>query len=200
MSMPPHDDSYKEEEDFAHDDNFDHPLTHGHPPFQPNDPARCAAAHQPTAANEVPPRQLAAPRKTDHSYVDYSTHSPSPYQYPTTKKSDNNFPAKLHRLISDPANSEAIQWQPHGRGASSLGSCAPLLILCRCIANSSAVWFFQFGFEAWKVLDKSLLVEVVIPKYFVQVCYWLRYCASLCIITLLIIPLFRQSMSPLLDS
>ncbi|KAL7474296.1 hypothetical protein ACHAW6_000276, partial [Cyclotella cf. meneghiniana] len=42
-------------------------------------------------------------------------------------------------MISDPTNSQAIQWQPHGR--------------------------------AWKVIDKDLLVEVVIPKYFVQTKY-----------------------------
>lgn len=65
------------------------------------------------------PRHIAPPRRTDHTYHDYATHTPSPYDYPVTKKSTSNFPAKLHRMISDPTNSQAIQWQPHGRGTSS---------------------------------------------------------------------------------
>ncbi|KAL7477761.1 hypothetical protein ACHAW6_003556 [Cyclotella cf. meneghiniana] len=89
--------------------------------------------------SDAPVRQIAPPRRTDHTYHDYATHSPSPYDYPVTKKSTSNFPAKLHRMISDPTNSQAIQWQPHGR--------------------------------AWRVIDKDLLVEVVIPKYFVQTKY-----------------------------
>ena len=64
----------------------------------------------------TPTRQVAPARRTDHTYHDYATQMPSPYEYPITKKSTSNFPAKLHRMISDPANSQAIQWQTHGRG------------------------------------------------------------------------------------
>ena len=69
-----------------------------------------------------PARQIAPPRRTDHTYHDYATQSPSPYEFPVTKKSTSNFPAKLHRMISDPSNSQAIQWQPHGRGEFSFVS------------------------------------------------------------------------------
>ena len=75
-----------------------------------------SVAHDGAPAPAAPTRQIAPPRRTDHTYYDYATQTPSPYEYPVTKKSTSNFPAKLHRMISDPANAQAIQWQPHGRG------------------------------------------------------------------------------------
>jgi hypothetical protein len=70
------------------------------------------------SAPEASPRQLAPPRKTDHTYTDYAQDHRSLLKFPLTKKSSSsNFPAKLHAMISDPTNAEAIQWQPHGRGA-----------------------------------------------------------------------------------
>jgi hypothetical protein len=154
MSTPPHDDSCKGGEDFTHGDDFDHHRTHDLPPFQP--PIVPAAAQQPPAAvNKVQPRQLAPPRKTDHSYFDYSTHSPSPCECPITKRSHDNFPAKLHRLISDPANAEAIQWQPHGRGALFARFCVSLLVLHHCIANSSAVCSFNSYLKHGRCLIKT---------------------------------------------
>lgn len=65
-------------------------------------------------------RHTAAPRRTDHSYIDYSSHTVDPRIYPVTKKWSASFPAKLHEMISDPKSSEAIQWQPHGRGKNKL--------------------------------------------------------------------------------
>lgn len=77
-----------------------------------------------SSATQAPPaRQVVPPRRTDHTYHDYATQSPSPYEFPVTKKSTSNFPAKLHRMISDPANSHAIQWQPHGRGKLLMFCC-----------------------------------------------------------------------------
>ena len=66
----------------------------------------------------APLRQFAPPRRTDHTYKDYANQNPSPRECPITKKSGSNFPAKLHRMISDSANSQAITWQSHGRGRS----------------------------------------------------------------------------------
>ncbi|KAL7502650.1 hypothetical protein ACHAXN_001057 [Cyclotella atomus] len=140
---PPPDDMFDEGVDFN-----DPPPPHEQAPVaHPNDPPEHPAYSTapsvsnpndgvPAAAQVAPTRQVAPPRRTDHTYHDYATQTPSPYEYPVTKKSTSNFPAKLHRMISEPANAQAIQWQPHGR--------------------------------AWKVLDKELLLEVVIPKYFVQ--------------------------------
>jgi hypothetical protein len=68
----------------------------------------------------LPIRQFAPPRRTDHTYSDYATQTPSPHECPITKKSHSNFPAKLHRIISNPANSQIITWQSHGRGKSSM--------------------------------------------------------------------------------
>eukprot|EP00804_Cyclotella_cryptica_P027675 CCRYP_010293-RB/>CCRYP_010293-RB protein AED:0.05 eAED:0.05 QI:191/1/1/1/0.66/0.75/4/300/416 len=76
------------------------------------------------------------PRRTDHTYRDWARHPPDDHEIRPTSKSKNNFPAKLHRILSNPEHSYAISWQPHGR--------------------------------AWKIRDKKLLVEKVIPKYFVQ--------------------------------
>ncbi|KAL3785967.1 hypothetical protein HJC23_005676 [Cyclotella cryptica] len=129
--------------------DFNDLSSQGNSPVQSND-AESYATPQPIATPHLhggttsqvaagPPRQIAPPRRTDHTYHDYATQMPSPYEYPITKKSTSNFPAKLHKMVSDPSNSRAIQWQPHGR--------------------------------AWKVLDKDLLVNVVIPKYFVQTKY-----------------------------
>ncbi|KAL3783831.1 hypothetical protein HJC23_005324 [Cyclotella cryptica] len=82
------------------------------------------------------PRLAPPPRRIDHTYHDWATYPPDDHALRTTKKSNNNFPAKLHRILSNPEHAHAICWQPHGR--------------------------------AWKIKDKKLLVEKVIPKYFTQ--------------------------------
>jgi hypothetical protein len=65
-----------------------------------------------------------APRPTDHStYRDFAGYTLDPKIFPATKKWKASFPAKLYSIISDPANSEAIQWQPHGR-------CKPAICIC----------------------------------------------------------------------
>lgn len=86
------------------------------PPSSLDPPVLHAGAPASPAKQEVVARQPAPPRRTDHTYHDFSTHTLSPYEYPSWKKSKSNFPAKLHRMISDPANANIIQWQPHGRG------------------------------------------------------------------------------------
>ena len=104
------------------------PLIHHSEDSQVNDsnasPPPAPVLHGGASTEPVagPARQIAPPRRTDHTYHDYATQSPSPYEFPVTKKSTSNFPAKLHRMISDPSNSQAIQWQPHGRGEFSFVS------------------------------------------------------------------------------
>jgi hypothetical protein len=89
-----------------------------HVPYAAAAPPSPSTLHEVASSSQAvaPVRQVAPPRRTDHTYHDYATQTPSPYEYPVTKKSTSNFPAKLHRMISDPSNSHAIQWQPHGRG------------------------------------------------------------------------------------
>ena len=116
---PPPEDIFQGRDPF---DDPQNPVVHG--ANDPPEPASYSAALSPSPLTHVgapapataaSARQIAPPRRTDHTYYDYATQTPSP-EYPVTKKSTSNFPAKLHRMISDPANAQAIQWQPHGRG------------------------------------------------------------------------------------
>ncbi|KAK1740863.1 heat shock factor family protein [Skeletonema marinoi] len=70
------------------------------------------------------------------TYRDFSTHIEEGGKIQKHKKSDNNFPARLHAMLSNEQYSHIIAWMPHGR--------------------------------AWKVLDRRLLVEEAIPRYFKQ--------------------------------
>lgn len=76
------------------------------------------------------------PRFADHTYRDFSTWIKDGNKIEKHKKSDRNFPARLHAMLSDENFSHIISWMPHGR--------------------------------AWKVINKELLVEEVIPKFFGQ--------------------------------
>ena len=76
------------------------------------------------------------PRRTDHSYHDFSTFIEDGGRIEKHTKCKRNFPACLHAMLSDEQYSHIISWMPHGR--------------------------------AWKVLNKKLLVEEAIPKFFGQ--------------------------------
>jgi len=76
------------------------------------------------------------PRYADHTYHDFSTYIEDGGRIEKHKKSDRNFPARLHAILSDEQYSHIIAWMPHGR--------------------------------AWKVLNKKLLVDEVIPEFFGQ--------------------------------
>ena len=76
------------------------------------------------------------PRFTDHTYHDFSTYIKNGGRVEKHKKSDRNFPARLHAILADDQFSHIIAWMPHGR--------------------------------AWKVLNKKLLMEEVVPEYFGQ--------------------------------
>ena len=49
-------------------------------------------------------------RWVDHTYRDYSQYVNLGGELIKHKKSDRNFPAKLHHLVSDPKHSRAITW------------------------------------------------------------------------------------------
>mmetsp|Transcript_32826 Transcript_32826/g.73820 ORF Transcript_32826/g.73820 Transcript_32826/m.73820 type:complete len:376 (+) Transcript_32826:105-1232(+) len=51
----------------------------------------------------------------DHTYRDYSTYLQNGGQLIKHKKSDKNFPVKMHRILSNPMYSHIITWMPHGR-------------------------------------------------------------------------------------
>jgi len=79
------------------------------------------------------------PRFADHTYRNFSNWIKDGNRIEKHKKSDRNFPARLHAILSDEKYSHIISWMPHGR--------------------------------AWKVTNKELLVEEVIPKFFGQTKY-----------------------------
>ncbi|KAL9189653.1 hypothetical protein ACHAXT_009328 [Thalassiosira profunda] len=74
-------------------------------------------------------------RYVDHTYRDYSRYIEDGGKIAKHKKSEKNFPAKVHQMLSDPRNADAIAWMPHGR--------------------------------AWRVIDKTKLLDEVIPQYLV---------------------------------
>ena len=49
-------------------------------------------------------------RYVDHTYRDYSTYVQEGGELVKHKKSGNNFPARLHEVVSKEANSHAIAW------------------------------------------------------------------------------------------
>jgi len=51
----------------------------------------------------------------DHTYRDFSRYVDEGGQLIKHKKSENNFPARLHKILSEPKNSHVITWMPHGR-------------------------------------------------------------------------------------
>mmetsp|Transcript_5546 Transcript_5546/g.12065 ORF Transcript_5546/g.12065 Transcript_5546/m.12065 type:complete len:403 (-) Transcript_5546:1048-2256(-) len=54
-------------------------------------------------------------RYVDHTYRDFSKYIDEGGHLIKHKKSEANFPAKLHKMISEPTNSSIITWMPHGR-------------------------------------------------------------------------------------
>lgn len=53
--------------------------------------------------------------RVDHTYHDYSRYLEEGGEIVKHKKSGANFPAKLHRMLSDSGFSHIITWMPHGR-------------------------------------------------------------------------------------
>jgi len=51
----------------------------------------------------------------DCNYRDYSRYLERGGELIAHKKSTNNFPSKLHRMLSDEQHSDVISWMPHGR-------------------------------------------------------------------------------------
>lgn len=54
-------------------------------------------------------------RFVDHTYRDYSRFLEAGGKLITHKKSTDNFPARLHRILSNEEHSDVICWMPHGR-------------------------------------------------------------------------------------
>lgn len=78
----------------------------------------------------------------DHTYRDFSRYLHYGGQIEKHKKSDANFPAKLHQMLSEPKLSHIITWMPHGRAWK---------ILDKELLMSKAVpaYFVQKRFESF---------------------------------------------------
>ncbi len=59
--------------------------------------------------------EFSRPRYTDHTYREFSTYIERGGKIDKHKKSDRNFPALLHIMLSDEQYSHIISWMPHGR-------------------------------------------------------------------------------------
>ncbi|KAL7525859.1 hypothetical protein ACHAXR_001191, partial [Thalassiosira sp. AJA248-18] len=81
-------------------------------------------------------------RYVDHTYRDLSRYIESGGKICPHKKSDTNFPAKLHMMLSGPDNSHIITWMPHGRAWRILSK--DLLV-----STAAPVHFGQTKFESF---------------------------------------------------
>ena len=99
--------------------------------------ASSSLSTSPSSASEIKGNNSSKlqPRRTDHTYHDYSNLVLGD-NFKKGKKADSNFPAKLHKILSNSAVSHIICWMPHGR--------------------------------AWKIHNRELLTNEVIPEFFMQ--------------------------------
>lgn len=76
-------------------------------------------------------------RYVDHTYRDFSDYVEQGGRLIKHKKSDKNFPAQVHKMLSNtcPSHCHLIAWMPHGR--------------------------------AFKILDREALVKVLLPHYLI---------------------------------
>ncbi|KAL7532986.1 hypothetical protein ACHAWF_004307 [Thalassiosira exigua] len=87
-----------------------------HPP--PGPPPRFHHHHGAPPPHRAPPPAVRAPppppsRRVDHTYREYSNYPAG--DLPAQKKGPQNFPSKLHRILSTPDYDHIIGWMPHGR-------------------------------------------------------------------------------------
>lgn len=68
------------------------------------------ARHFVTSADLVKNIRMSSLRYVDHTYRDFSRYIEEGGRLIKHKKSEANFPAKLHKMVSDPANSKALMW------------------------------------------------------------------------------------------
>eukprot|EP00984_Skeletonema_dohrnii_P002426 scaffold835_cov72-Skeletonema_dohrnii-CCMP3373.AAC.3 len=80
-------------------------------PYSNNDWAASAFFDSATAAEEAAAEaEHTLPRYADHTYHDFSTYIKDGGRIEKHKKSDRNFPARLHAILSDEQYSNIISW------------------------------------------------------------------------------------------
>ena len=115
-------------------------------------------------------------RFTDHTYHDFSNYIKEGGKLKKHKKSESNFPARLHAMLSDEQYSHIITWMVSFRELiltfldclqdyvlTILHPCSglPLLFL-----TPHPVSDLKPHGRAWKIIDRKMLETIVIPKYF----------------------------------
>lgn len=76
-------------------------------------------------------------RYVDHTYRDYSRYIEEGGQLIKHKKCEANFPAKVHKMLSDPRHEDIVTWMPHGRAWKILdkerliSTALPEYLVCR---------------------------------------------------------------------
>lgn len=76
-------------------------------------------------------------RYVDHTYRDFSQYTDHGGQLIKHKKCNNNFPAKVHLILSNPDHSHVITWMPHGRAwkvldkKALIASVLPQYLVCK---------------------------------------------------------------------
>ena len=78
-------------------------------PYSNNDWAASAFFDSATMTEEVTVNNT-LPRFNDHTYHDFSTYIKDGGRIEKHKKSDRNFPARLHAIMSDEKYSNIISW------------------------------------------------------------------------------------------
>lgn len=75
------------------------------------------------------PNQQTTLKYVDHTYRDFSRYTEEGGELIKHKKSTNNFPARLHKMLSDTMNSDVITWM--------VSKLLCVYLTCACAALSS---------------------------------------------------------------
>lgn len=102
----------------------------------------------------------------DHTYHDFSNYIIEGGELTKHKKSDNNFPARLHKLVSDGPN-DVITWMVSLLVIYSRPNSKRIWVFVPLTFSSTPASLIKPHGRAWKILDKKRLVSEVIPNYYV---------------------------------
>lgn len=94
--------------------------------------------------------------KVDHTCHDYSCYLEQGGPIPNPKKAEANFPAKLHRMLSDDTLSDIITWMVRIRGPGSLQTSTTCIIVDLLTVRGCSQ--YQPHGRSFKILEKKLLV------------------------------------------
>mmetsp|Transcript_4969 Transcript_4969/g.11163 ORF Transcript_4969/g.11163 Transcript_4969/m.11163 type:complete len:261 (+) Transcript_4969:404-1186(+) len=88
-------------------------------------------------ASQIVDRTYEATTEITASYRDYSRYLELDGNLPRHKKWDRNFPARIHRMVSNAADHDIVHWLPHGRAfrivdrAALITKVAPNYLNCK---------------------------------------------------------------------